>query len=261
MSLTALITGAANGIGYELAKIHLLNSYNLILVDKDRNKLEAIKQNWETVYKREIKIIIKDLSNPDAASALFNEVRNLNIDVDVLINNAGFGTLGFLTETDWQIESSMIQLHVVTTTLLTKLFLLEMIKRNQGKIMNVSSMAAFQPGPLMSVYYATKAYLLSFTQSVANEVIGTGVSVTVLCPGLTLTNFQQTVHNNSIRVKWNWTTPEKVAEYGYKAMLKGKVVAIPGWINLTIAKLSRIVPGTLSAKIVRRFIEDGKKNF
>jgi len=259
MSKTALITGAANGIGHELAKILIRDSYDLILIDKDRDKLEEIKQRWENESDQTVKIIPKNLSFPGAAHEIFKEVKSWNIPVDVLINNAGFGTFGLFTETDWERETEMINLHVLATTQLTKLFLKEMIKRNYGNIMNTSSLAAFLPGPLMAVYYASKAYLLSFTQAIANEVKGTGVSITVLCPGLTKTNFQKTVGGDKAKIKWTWTTPDKVAQYGYKAMQKGKVVAIPGFVNLTVAKLSRIVPGSISAKIVRRFIEMNRK--
>ena len=138
----------------------------------------------------------------------------------MLINNAGYGVFGMFAETDWQREFAMIQLHVVTSTHLTKLFLEGMVSRGYGKILNVSSLAAFQPGPLMSIYYATKSYILSFSESIANELKGSGVTVTVLCPGLTKTGFQKTVGEANPNAKWSWASAEKVAEYGYKSMKK-----------------------------------------
>ena len=259
MSKTALITGAANGIGYELAKILIQKSYDIILVDKDEKKLEEIKEKWYCEFSPYIRIMPIDLCCPESAQEIFQEVKKLNIDVDILINNAGFGTFGVFTETEWHREFEMIQLHIVTATLLSKLFLTEMVQRNKGKILNTSSLAAFLPGPLMAVYYASKAYLLSFTQSLANELKETNVTVTVLCPGLTKTNFQKTVGDDEAKLKLNWSTPEEVAEYAYSAMKRGKVVAIPGTINMLFARISRIIPGKIAANIIRHFMEVNRR--
>lgn len=259
MSKTALITGAASGIGYELAKIFIQKSYDLVLVDKDEQKLKEVKQEWYYNFGSDILTIPIDLSCPESAQIVYQEVKKRDIEVDVLINNAGFGTFGFFSDTDWQREFDMIQLHVVTATKLTKLFLKEMVERNKGKIMNTASLAAFFPGPMMAVYYASKAYLLSFTQSLANELKNTGVSITVLCPGLTKTNFQKTVGEEETKLKFKMSPPEEVAAYAYRSMKRGRIVAIPGVMNLFIAKLSRLIPVKIIADIIRHYMKVNRR--
>ena len=163
--------------------------------------------------------------------------------IDVLINNAGFGLFGTFSETDWERKLEMLQLHIITTTHLTKLLLKGMLEQGSGKILNLSSLAAFQPGPLMSLYYASKAYILSFSEAIANELKGTGVTVTVLCPGQTNTSFQRVVSNSSSdnKIGFNVASPKDVARYGYKAMMKGNTIAIPGRFNKFLASLHRFV--------------------
>ena len=182
MNKTALITGAASGIGLELAKLMAVDSYDLVLVDKNESLTEASQNLNNPTNNIQIKTIVKDLTKPDSAQEIFKELQKEKIVIDVLINNAGFGNYGDFADTEWEIELKMLKLHVISLTHMTKLFLKGMLERKRGKIMNVSSMAAFQPSPLMAVYFASKTYILHFSEAIANEVKGTGVSVTVLAP-------------------------------------------------------------------------------
>ena len=181
------------------------------------------------------------------------------IKIDIIINNAGFGTFGKFYKTDWRIEEKMINLHVLNTTLLTKLFLKDMVKRNEGKILNISSVAAFQPGPLMSLYYATKAYILHFTEAISNEVKDKNISISVLCPGQTNTNFQKNVSSKKNRINFSSSSPEKVAKYGYESLKNNITLAVPGYLNKLIVFLNRILPRSSSTNIVR-FIQEKNRN-
>jgi short-subunit dehydrogenase len=191
MNKTALITGSTSGIGYELAYIHAKQGGNLVLVARSKDKLEQIKKDLENKYKIDVYVIDKDLSIKDSAKSVYDEIIDKNITVDYLINNAGFGDYGFFNERDWGKLERMINLNITALTQLTKLFINDMIKRRDGKIMNVASTAAFQSGPTMAVYYATKAYVLSFSEAINNEVKNSGVIVTTLCPGATQSGFQE----------------------------------------------------------------------
>jgi uncharacterized protein len=190
MKNTALITGASNGIGLELAKIHASKGGDLVLVARNKTKLDELKSALEKQFNISVYTIGKDLSTANAAQEVYDETTKQKIDIEYLINNAGFGDFGMFVETDWNKELQMINLNITTLTQFTKLYLQEMVKRKNGKIMNVASTAAFQSGPTMAVYYATKAYVLSFSEAIDNEVSGTGVTVTTLCPGATESGFQ-----------------------------------------------------------------------
>ena len=257
MKKTALITGATSGIGYELAYIHAKQGGNLVLVARSKDKLDQIKNDLENNFKIKVYIIEKDLSLKDSAQDVYDELVKNNITVDYLINNAGFGDYGFFNESDWGKLERMINLNITALTQLTKLFLYDMIKRGNGKIMNVASTAAFQSGPTMAVYYATKAYVLSFSEAINNEVKNSGVTVTTLCPGATQSGFQEAASMQESRlVKGRiLATSKEVAEYGYNAMLKGKSVAIPGIVNYLMANSSRFFPRSAVLKVVR-FIQD-----
>jgi short-subunit dehydrogenase len=259
MRKVGLITGAASGIGYEMAKLLIQDSYHLVLIDKNASKLKEIQTNFTSRYGKEVQIMEKDLSRANVADEIFQELSHQQIEVDLLVNNAGYGVFGMFSETDWKHECAMIQLHVVTTTHLTKLFLPGMVYRGKGRILNVASLAAFQPGPLMSIYYATKAYLLSFTEAIANEVKGTGVTITVLCPGMTKTGFQQAVGGEKSRISWNLASAASVAQYGYGAMQKGKIVAIPGFINYLLANAPRFFPRRIATNVVRILQERNRR--
>lgn len=255
----ALVTGAASGLGFELALLLAKDGYSLILIDIDAIKLEQAKSNILKRYQVNVILIIKDLSRVNIAKEIYDAIKNTKI--DVVINNAGFGLFGTFYDTDWERESQMLHLHILTTTHLIKLILPDMIERGSGKILNLSSLAAFQPGPLMALYYASKAYLLSFSEAISNELKGTGVTVTVLCPGPTKTSFQEVVSEGSHenKIAFNMACAEEVAAYGYRAMQKGKVVAIPGFLNKCLSVLPRILTRNRTTKIVRK-IQDKNRD-
>lgn len=256
---TALVTGAASGLGFELALLLAKDAYNLILIDIDSEKLEKAKTTILDIYKTQITLMVKDLSISNIAKNIYQEVGNTQI--DIIVNNAGFGLFGTFYDTDWERESEMLHLHILTTTHLIKLFLPDMIERGSGKVLNLSSLAAFQPGPLMALYYASKSYILSFSQAIANELKGTGVSVTVLCPGPTKTGFQDVVSEGSSdnKIRFNMACPKQVAAYGYKSMHKGRVVAIPGLFNKFLSILPRMLTRNRTTKIVRQ-IQDKNRD-
>ncbi len=251
---TALITGASNGIGLELAKIHASKGDNLVLVARNKSKLDELKAALETQYNVKVYTIGKDLAAPNAAQEVYDETTHQKIQIDYLINNAGFGDFGMFVATDWNKELQMINLNITTLTQFTKLYLQDMVKRKSGKIMNVASTAAFQSGPTMAVYYATKAYVLSFSEAIDNEVSEHGISVTTLCPGATESGFQAAAAmEESALVKGRkLPTSKEVAEYGYTSMMKGKTVAIHGFMNWIMANSVRFTPRALVVKITRK---------
>ena len=253
-----LITGAVSGLGFEFSLLLAKNSYNLILIDVDTEKLQHTKSYIEKRYPIEIFMLVRNLSKPNIAQEIFTKIKDISI--DVLINNAGFGLFGSFSDIDWQRELEMLYLHTYTTTHLTKLLLKGMLTRNDGKILNIASLAAFQPGSLMATYYATKAYILSFSEALANELKDTGVSVTVLCPRQTKTLFQQQVSSTTSKnkISFNMACPKKVAKYGYEAMLKGKTVAIPRRFNKLLAIMPRFVPRNVATTIVRKLQEKNR---
>ena len=257
---TALITGASNGIGLELAKIHASKGGDLVLVARNKSKLDELKVVLEKKYKIRVYTIGKDLSINNAAQEVYKETTKNNIQVDYLINNAGFGDFGMFVETEWTKELQMINLNITTLTQFTKLYLKDMVKRKSGKIMNVASTAAFQSGPTMAVYYATKAYVLSFSEAIDNEVSDKGITVTTLCPGATESGFQAAAAmEESALVKGKkLPTAKEVAEYGYASMIKGKTVAIHGLMNWIMANSVRFLPRTIVVKVTRKIQDTAK---
>jgi len=258
MAKTALITGAASGLGKELAILLAKDKYKLFLVDIDANRLKKVKTELQNTYNVQIETLVKDLGKSNVAQDIMETINNHPI--DVLINNAGFGLFGSFVDTDWERENKMLNLHILTTTHLTKLVLEGMVKRRSGKILNMSSLAAFQPGPFMAIYYASKGYMLSFSEAIANELKGTGVTVTALCPGPTKTEFQKNVSADSSnnKITFNMASAKKVALYGYKAMQKGKPYAIPGRFNKFLAVIPRLVTRKAAASIVRKIQEKNR---
>jgi uncharacterized protein len=254
---TALITGASNGIGLELAKIHASKGGNLVLVARNKTRLEELKKELENQFKVSVYIIGKDLSMPDSAQEVYNETNNQNIQVNLLINNAGFGDFGMFTETDWNKELQMINLNITTLAQFTKLYLRDMVKRRSGKIMNVASTASFQPGPTMAVYCATKAFVLSFSEAVGNEVSDKGITITTLCPGATATGFQAAggLDESKLFKGKKLPTAAEVAAYGYKSMLKGKSVAIHGLMNYIMSNSVRFIPRAMVLKVSRKILD------
>lgn len=251
---TALITGASNGIGLELAKVHASKGDNLVLVARNGNKLNELKAELEKQYAISVWVLAQDLSQPNAAQEVYDETQRQNISVDYLINNAGFGDFGMFYETDWAKELQMINLNITCLTQMTKLYLKDMVKQRKGKIMNVASTAAFQSGPTMAVYFATKAYVLSFSEAINNEVSDKGVTVTALCPGATESGFQvaAAMQNSGLVKDRNLPSSKVVAEYGYNAMMKGKAVAIHGLMNRILANSVRFMPRALVVKVTRQ---------
>ncbi|MCM0590256.1 MAG: SDR family oxidoreductase [Gloeotrichia echinulata IR180] len=256
---TALITGASGGIGYELAKLFAQDSYNLVLVARTEQKLTQIANDFKQKFGTQSKVIAKDLSLSTAPEEIFTELQEASIKVDVLVNNAGFATYGLFHETDITAELQMLQVNVVCLTHLTKLFVKDMVQQGSGKILNLASTAAFQPGPLMAVYYASKAYVLSFSEAIANELEGTGVSVTVLCPGPTESGFQQraAMEDSKLVSGQKIMDAETVAKIGYRSLLENKTVVIPGVKNKILAESVRFTPRKLVTKLVRS-MQDNK---
>ena len=253
---TALITGASGGIGYDLAKEFASNGYHVVLVARSKEKLEQLAQALAAKYSVKATVIAQDLGAIGAPQEIFNQLEKAGITVDALINNAGFASYGFFHELDTQKELDMIQLNVMALVHLTRLFLPGMVQRKNGKILNVASTAAFQPGPLMAVYYATKAFVLSFSEAIANELEGTGVTVTALCPGPTESGFQaRAAMQDSKLVQSGMMDSMTVAKAGYEGLTQGKTVVIPGLFNKIGALAPRFTPRKLTARVVRTMQE------
>ena len=222
----ALITGASSGIGAALARHHAARKGDLVLVARSEEKLTALKTELESKYGVKVTVIIADLAQPDAAERIFSATEEAGLQVDILINNAGFGGHGKFHERDLVKDQAMMQVNIVTLVNLTHYYLQGMVQRNSGKILQVASTAAFIPGPLQAVYYATKAFVVSFSQAIAQELQGTGVTSTALCPGAVATGFVAAGDLEGIDVWDKAATPESVAACGYEAMLKGNLVTI-----------------------------------
>ena len=256
---TAFITGASSGIGLELAHLFARDGYRLVLLARNRNTLRQIGDDLQARYSVTVRIAPKDLAHPATPTELYQELQEAGVVLDVLVNNAGFGLSGAFQTTDWNMENEMMQVNMVAATHLTKLFLPQ-IRAREGKIMNVASTAAFQPGPFMSVYYASKAYLLSFSEALAEELEGSGVTVTCLCPGPVKTNFQRRAYleGSAMVNSLLLVDVRDVARLGYEGMMRGKRLVIPGWKNRAGVELLRISPRAVVTKVVRRLQE--KKN-
>tara|TARA_B100002051_G_C16682599_1_gene610727 strand:- start:199 stop:960 length:762 start_codon:yes stop_codon:yes gene_type:complete len=250
---TAIVTGGASGIGLEFVKLLVNDDYKVFVVDNSKENLNRLTSKFDP---KNIETINQDLSKTDSPEKIYKNLKNKNI--DVLINNAGFGTFGKFHNSDWKRDRDMINLHVLNTTHLTKLFLKDMVKKNEGKILNISSVAAFQPGPLMSLYYATKAFILHFTEAISNEVKDKNISISVLCPGQTSTNFQKNVSTKKNKIKFNTGCPIKVAKYGYDSLKKNTTVSVPGFWNKVIVFLVRILPRSTSTNLVRYIQEKNR---
>lgn len=255
---TALITGASSGIGRELAKLFAKDGYNLVLVSRGEDTLQQLadelKQN-HTIHKAIV--IKKDLAKENAAQELYNEVKQQGITVDVLVNDAGVGVHGaFATETDWEKESAMIHLNTLSLTHLTKLYLKEMVARNEGKILNLASIVSIMPSPLMAVYAGTKAYVYNFTQSLVNELKDTNVTITALLPNATDTDFFRKAGAENTRVTQQLDDPVMVARDGYKALMKGESKVIAGGIvNKSYEVLAHLLPEEALSGMMRKNME------
>lgn len=253
----ALITGASSGIGWELAHIFASQKQNVILVARSEEKLHQLKEELESKYKIKAQVLVSDLAKPEASQILFKVITSQGWNVSVLVNNAGFGHHSEFAKTEWGKQRDMIQVNITALTELTHLFLPAMIQNKNGKILNVASTAAFQPGPLMSVYYATKAYVLSFSEGLFEELRGTGVTVTALCPGPTQSGFQVAANMNDVALFDSAPLPSSkdVAIYGYHTLMQGKPVAIHGAVNKMLASSVRFVPRAMTRKLVKKLQE------
>jgi hypothetical protein len=240
---TVLITGATGGIGYALAEIFARNGYNLALTGRKPEKLTSIKERWERQYNIDIKYCLKDLAISSTPDEIYQALRAEMIEVDILVNNAGFGLLGKFSQLGLADQLEMLQVNVTALTHLTRLFLPDMILRKRGKILNVASTAAFLPGPGMAVYYASKAYVLSFSAALSNELRSSGITVTALCPGPTNTGFQARagMTQSNLLKRISVMSPEEVAAIGYRGLLKGKPVVITGHLNVLSAFSTRFI--------------------
>lgn len=248
----ALITGATSGIGRELTKLFAKDNYDLILVARNKEDLVDFAKELQSHHDIFIKVIAQDLSKPTAAKDVFKELEKESLAVDILVNNAGFGTAGNFWEIAIEEEIQEINLNIMTLTMLTKLLLPNMIKGKSGKILNIASIAAFFPGPLMAVYYATKAYVLSFSEGLREELRGTGVSVTVLAPPPLNTGFAKRAHvRNPSSFDHAKMTAQQVAQIGYDAMMTGKDLVVPGFLNKLKSLASRLVPFVVSARVIK----------
>lgn len=253
----ALITGASRGIGLELANECAKHGHDVVLVARRRDALEGAAGQIEGKYPVRAIVIPADLSDPAAPSEIFASMMEQKIEVNVLINNAGFGLGGAFLETPIEREIEMVQVNVTALMHLTKLFAPPMVKRRSGRIMNVASTAAFQPGPLMAVYYATKACVLSFSEAIAEEWRNTGVTVTALCPGATATDFAETAQISNTRLfqRLGVADAGDIARHGYKAMMRGDRVAIPGWRDKLMIQAERFAPRRMVTAIARKVQE------
>ncbi|MDD3224811.1 MAG: SDR family oxidoreductase [Clostridium sp.] len=254
MGKTVLITGASGGIGYEFVKLFAKDGYDIVLVARSEDKLNRIKSEFNDVN---VTVISKDLIKKDSAVELYKEVKERNIKVDVLINNAGFGLMGEFEKLDIEKQVSMIELNNRALTELTYYFLTDMKKRGSGKILNVASTAAFQPGPNMAVYFASKAFVLYFSEALVEELKGSGVTVTTLCPGPSKTNFSKVANLEKSIMFSKMMSAESVAKLGYKGLIKGKRVVIAGKMNKLEVYAVKILPRALAAKAAK-FITKNK---
>ncbi len=252
-----LITGASAGIGKEFASIFASEGYNLVLIARDKVRLEELAQEMKTKHNVEAKVLVKDLRAPAVAAEIFDELQREQIQICVLVNNAGFGWGGPFAQGDLPRYVEMIQVNITALVELTHLFLKPMVARGEGRILNVASTAAFQPGPLMAVYYASKAFVFSFSYALANELAGSGVAVTTLCPGPTRSEFHaraNTVRSERVTRKWMMDAHE-VAELGYLGLIPGKRVVIPGFLNKLGSFLGKCLPPRITASAARKVME------
>ncbi|GAB3823350.1 SDR family NAD(P)-dependent oxidoreductase [Pontibacter rugosus] len=251
---TALITGASGGIGMELAELFAQDGHNLILVARSEEKLNSLALQYAIRYKVYTKVIVQDLSEADGPEKVFAQLEQEKVQVNVLVNNAGFGNFGAFRDTELKKELDMMQLNMVSLTHLCKLFLKQLPQGQHGRILNVSSTAAFPPGPYMAVYYASKAYVQSFTEALAAELEDEHITVTALCPGPTDTDFKDAanLHESGLFSKQFVADAKTVAKAGYEGMMAGEVVVIPGIQNKLTAFSTRLVPRSFLRSMVKR---------
>lgn len=257
ITMNALITGATGGLGKEFAKIFAKENYNLILIARNEEKLNNLKSELEASYPVTVTVFANDLSKEGAADEIFEFTQSAGLEVNVLVNNAGFGDFGEYSQCDWEKQREMVQVNVLALMRLTRLYVPAMKSAKSGKILNVASVASFQPGPLMSVYYASKAFVLSFSEALYTELKKSGVTVTALCPGPVRTGFEDAANlsNSGLFKNLKVATPYKVALFGYKKMKKGRAVAIQGARNRFLIFVSRFSPRSLVRRVVYKIMK------
>lgn len=256
---TALVTGATSGIGRELANLFAKDGYNLILVARSDESLQQLAQSYEHQFGIKTTLIAKDLASDDAGQQVYDEVKQQGLQVDVLVNNAGMGEYGlFATETDLQKEIDIIHINVIALVKLTKLFLKDMVQRNEGKILMLGSVASVIPNPLMAVYGATKSFIYSFSEALRNEIKDTNVTLTVLMPGATDTDFfnKAGASNTKAQEKARETSPADVAKTGYEALMSGKDKVVHGVANKASVAMAHLLPDATVTNSSRREMKD-----
>lgn len=242
----ALVTGASMGLGREYARLLARDGHDLVLVARSEELLRRLARELEDAHGASCRVLVADLADPDAPKRIVQVLADLDVAVDVLVNNAGFGTNGPFLQQDPGRELDMIQVNVAAVVHLTRLLCPAMVERGRGAVLNVASVAAFQAGPGMATYYATKAFVLSFSEAIAHELRGTGVTVTCHCPGAVDTEFGHTSGNqDSVLFAAGAADAVAVAEHGYRAMKAGRVVAVPGAVNWLAAQSARVTPRAL----------------
>ena len=252
MNKTALITGASEGIGLEFAKIFAREKYDLVITARNETKLNELANDIRNKNDVSVKVVVKDLSKQNAGEEIFNKLKKENINVNILINNAGFGVFDNYWDINLQDEKNMLKVNIMALAELTILFAKHMINHGGGKILNVASTAAYQPGPTMPGYYASKAFVLRYSQAINFEMRKKGVQVSTLCPGPTITEFQTRAKMNETNMfKRRFAmSAEEVASIGYKGLMKGRSVIITGSQNWLAAMASRIAPSKISMRVV-----------
>jgi uncharacterized protein len=251
---TALITGASGGIGFELTKLFARDGHDLVLVARSGNKLDHVRTQLERRHGISVRTITKDLADPSAPEEIFKALEQAGVQIDVLVNNAGYAMFDPFVDMDIKRVMDMLQVNIMALTHLSWLFVPGMVQRGQGRVLNLGSTASFLPGPLMACYYASKAYVLSFSEAIANELHGTGVTVTALCPGPTETGFQKRANVEESKLIKGKRIMEAgaVARAGYKALMAGKPLVVPGLSNNLIPLLARLSPRGIVTEVVKR---------
>lgn len=256
MQNVALVTGASKGIGLELAREHALRGGDLVLVARSQDRLEEIRDQFEAEYKVSVRVLPEDLTDPSSPPRIWAALQAEGVEVATLINNAGFGGHGKFHQRPLEEELSMVELNISALTALTHLFLSPMVARGKGRVLNVASTAGFLPGPLQAVYYATKAYVLSFSQAISEELRGTGVSVTALCPGPVRTEFVERAELEGVNAFMRSNSAENVAKVGYRGMEKQKRVVIDDWLlSLSLNWIVPFLPRGLLLRVSRYSME------